>query len=389
MSYWQMNAERQKANRMRIEPFVMERWQSTYEHHVDLNLSDSGVDPLTLDQLLEPGEAEEVLSQKLFYSQSNGTETLRDRIADLYPGANRDNIEVTNGGSEANFVSAWSIVEPGDEVIVQIPNYMQLWGISRAIGAETHAWELKPDLDGDRWTLDLDELERMVGPKTKLIAICNPNNPAGSIMNAEDLDRVAEIASRHGTWVLSDEIYHGAELDGSSTPTMWGRHDRVMVTNSLSKAYGLPGLRLGWLVGPEETVRRCWGRHDYMSIAPGTLSDLLAAKALEPERRRRILERTRSLLTGNLEIAMEWVDAHSGLRAIRPRGGAFLMLAYDHQINSSELAERLRVEKSMLLVPGDHFGMDHWVRVGFGDDTSTLTAGLERFHELLTTLSEA
>ena len=387
-SLHQVATEKRWKRIMQIEPFVMERWQSTHEHQVELNLSDSGVNPLTVSELLEPGEFEEMLAQKLIYTQSNGSPELRDRIAALYPGANRENIEVTNGGSEANLISAWSIVEPGDEVVVQIPNYMQLWGVTRALGADTKAWELRPDLDGGRWELDFDELEAMVGPKTRMIALCNPNNPAGSIMNESELDRVAEIAARHGTWVLVDEIYHGAELDGSKTPSMWGRHDRVIVTNSLSKAYGLPGLRLGWILGPPETIDRCWGRHDYTSIAPGALSDLLAEKALQPERRARILERTRSLLTSNLQLALDWVDRHPQIRTIKPRGGAYLMLAYDNPINSSELAEKLRVEKSMLLVPGDHFGMDQWVRVGFGDDTETLTAGLQRFDELLVELGD-
>ena len=368
---------------MQLEPFVMERWQSTHEHHVELNLSDSGVHPLTIGELIGNEEIENLADLRMIYTQSNGSIELRDRISSLYRGAGRENIEVTNGGSEANLVSALSIVEPGDEVVIQIPNYMQLWGVTRAMGAEVRKWELRPDIDGNRWHSNLDELEEMVTSRTKMIAICNPNNPAGSIMTAEDLDRVAEIAAKHGTWVLVDEIYHGAELDGSTAPTMWGRHDRVIVTNSLSKAYGLPGLRIGWILGPPETVEHCWSRHDYTSIAPGALNDHLAVKALEHDRRKWILERTRKLLTGNLSIALDWVDSNDHVRSITPLGGAYLMLSYESDVNSSELAELLRTRKSMLVVPGDHFGMDGWIRVGFGDDTSTLVAGLERLDEML------
>ena len=368
---------------MQLEPFVMERWQSTYEHHVELNLSDSGVHPLTVRDIVDPDEFEEILSSRMIYIQSNGSFELRDRIASLYDGANRENLEVTNGGSEANMVSALSVVEPGDEVIIQIPNYMQLWGVTRAMGADVKAWKIKPDLDQNTWHDNIDELESMVTPKTKLIAICNPNNPAGSIMDSEALDRVARIASKNGTWVLVDEIYHGAELDGTTTPTMWGRHDRVIVTNSLSKAYGLPGLRIGWILGPEAMVERCWSRHDYTSIAPGALNDLLAAKALEEDKRGWILDRTRNLLTKNLSIAMDWVDSNKHVRSITPLGGAYLMLSYDRDVNSSELAELLRTKKSMLVVPGDHFGMDGWLRVGFGDDTDTLIAGLDRLDQML------
>ncbi|MEC9232891.1 MAG: aminotransferase class I/II-fold pyridoxal phosphate-dependent enzyme, partial [Planctomycetota bacterium] len=203
---------------MHIEPFVMERWQSTYEHQVELNLSDSGVHPLTVQELLEPGESESLLDQRLIYTQSNGTPELRDRIANLYRDADRENIEVTNGGAEANYVTACTLVRPGDEVVLQMPNYMQLWGVFRALGAKVRTWELTPDLENDTWHWDLDRLEQLVNADTRLIAICNPNNPTGSVLHSEALDRIAGIARQHDAWTMVDEIYQGAELDGTSTP---------------------------------------------------------------------------------------------------------------------------------------------------------------------------
>lgn len=371
---------------MQIEPFVMERWQSTYEHHVEVNLSDSGVSPLTLGELLDTDDASELLKHRLIYTQSNGTSTLRDLIAGMYPGATRDHIEVTNGGAEANLLSALTLIEPGDEVVLQLPNYMQLWGVLRSLDANVKPWSLQPDLDADCWHADLDRLESMVTSNTKLIALCNPNNPAGSILREAELDRIAELAQRHGTWILVDEIYHGAELDSTTTASMWGRHDRVILTNSLSKAYGLPGLRLGWLAGPQEFVSECWARHDYITIGPGSMSDTLAIRALEEPTRSRILQRTKTLLRKNLDIAMKWVEELDALRTITPQGGAYLMLAYDQDINSCDLAEKLRVEKSVLIVPGEHFGMDGWMRVGFGEDTDLLQRGLERIQDLLKSL---
>jgi hypothetical protein len=368
---------------MKFETFTMERWQSTWEHHVEINLSDSGAAPMTLEELLEGNGADELLAQRLMYTQTNGTAALRDRIASLYENVTRENLEVTNGGAEANLLAAWTLVEPGDEVVLQLPNYMQLWGVLHAMGANIKPWRLQPDLDAGCWDPVIDELEELVNPGTKLIAICNPNNPTGATLDADELDRIASIASSSGAWTLVDEIYQGAELEGPATPSMWGRHEKVIVTNSLSKAYGLPGLRIGWILGPEKTVEECWARHDYTTIALGALNDFLAQRALEPGRRERILQRTRTLLTGNLKIAMDWVDQHDRLRTIRPRGGAFLMLSYEDEINSTELAERLRAEKSLLLVPGDHFGMDGWVRVGFGEDTDMLKRGLDRLDEFL------
>ncbi len=371
---------------MRIEPFRMERWQSTYENEVEINLSDSGVSPMTIGELVTEMGVEELLNHRLVYTQSNGTRALRDAIAGLYEGATEANVEATNGGAEANFVAAWTIVQPGDEVVMQVPNYMQLWGMLRGVGAEVKPWRLAPDHAAGDWTSDMAELEELVGPKTKMICLCNPNNPAGSIMDADALDRVAAIASKHGAWVLVDEIYHGTEQDGVPTPTMWGRHDRVVITNSFSKTYGLPGLRLGWILAPAETIADCWSQHDYITIGPGSLSNDLGIHALSDEVRPRILSRTHDLLTHNLDLTMSWIEADSQLEAIRPRAGAFLMLEYNHEMNSSELSERLRVEKDLLLVPGDHFGMDGWLRVGYGEDTGLLERGLARIHELLETL---
>ena len=371
---------------MRIEPFKMERWQSTYENEVEINLSDSGVSPMTIGELISPDGVPELLAHRLVYTQSNGTTALRESIAALYEGADEANVEATNGGAEANFVAAWTIVQPGDEVVMQIPNYMQLWGMLRGVGAEVKPWKLLPDHGAADWTSDLDELEALVGPKTKMICLCNPNNPAGSIMDAAALDRVAAIAAKHGTWVLVDEIYHGTEQDGHATPTMWGRYDRVVVTNSFSKTYGLPGLRLGWILAPKETIADCWSQHDYITIGPGSLSNDLGIHALSDEVRPRILARTQKLLAENLDLLMGWIEADPHLTAIRPKAGAFLMLEYDHEINSSELAERLRVEKDLLLVPGDHFGMDGWLRVGYGEDTDLLARGLKRIQEMLSSL---
>ena len=371
---------------MRIEPFKMERWQSTYENEVEINLSDSGVSPMTIGELISPDGVPELLAHRLVYTQSNGTTALREAIAALYEGADEANIEATNGGAEANFVAAWTIVQPGDEVVMQIPNYMQLWGMLRGVGAEVKPWKLLPDHGAADWSSDLDELEALVGPKTKMICLCNPNNPAGSIMDAAALDRVAAIAAKHGTWVLVDEIYHGTEQDGAATPTMWGRYDRVVVTNSFSKTYGLPGLRLGWILAPKETIADCWSQHDYITIGPGSLSNDLGIHALSDAVRPRILARTQKLLAENLDLLMGWIDADPHLTAIRPKAGAFLMMEYDHEINSSELAERLRVEKNLLLVPGDHFGMDGWLRVGYGEDTELLERGLIRIQEMLSSL---
>ncbi len=376
---------------MRIPSFAMERMQSTWENLVDYNLSESGVHPMRLEELVEdPADRSGLLGQELVYPQSNGTVELRERVAAMYPGATADHVEVTNGGSEANFVTMWHLVEPGDEVVSMVPNYGQTLGLAEAFGGTLKPWPLRLTADGKRWHIDIDDLRRLVTSKTRLIILCNPNNPTGARIPASDLDAICHVASTVGAWVLSDEIYRGAELDGVETPSVWGRYERVIITSGLSKAYGLPGLRIGWIVSTPQVVATTWGYHDYTTIGPGTLSDRLARIALQPAMRAKILARTRRILLTNLPVITGWLDAHAERFSYAlPDAGAIVYMRYHDAINSTILVDRLRIEKSLLIVPGDHFGMDGYLRIGFGSETRYLRDGLDRLDHLLRSLPAA
>jgi hypothetical protein len=179
-------------------------------------------------------------------------------------------------------------------------------------------------------------------------------------------------------------VYQGAEREGPRTETLWGRHEKTLVTNGLSKAYGLPGLRMGWLVGPPSMVEELMAYHDYLTLTPTMLTDRLARIVLEPHRREEILSRTRTILRRNYPALREWIESHGSLFShVPPAAGAICFLRYAPEINSTDLAERLRKEKSVLIVPGDMFGMDGFVRVGMGPPTDYLIAGLERFGALM------
>ncbi|RMH21947.1 MAG: aminotransferase class I/II-fold pyridoxal phosphate-dependent enzyme, partial [Gemmatimonadetes bacterium] len=369
---------------MRYDPFVMERWQSTYEHRVRFNLSESGVHPLSVDELLAlaGADADALLRTRLGYGQSNGSDALRERIAALTPGAREANVLVTIGGAEANFAALWHLLEPGAPVAALLPNYMQVPGLAASLGAPVHGVPLVEDAG---WQPDLDALDDALARGARFVLVTNPNNPTGAVLTPESMDGIVAAAERHGAWILADEVYRGAELDGEETPSFWGRSERVLVTNSLSKAYGLPGLRLGWVLGPEGLMEDLWGRTDYTTIAPASLSDALACLALEPATRARILERTRGILRENLQVLAGWIARQGGLFSYRPPdAGAICYVRYDAPVNSSELAERLRVEKSLLVVPGDHFGMDGYLRLGYGPPRAELEEALGRLEETFT-----
>ncbi|MBC8328973.1 MAG: aminotransferase class I/II-fold pyridoxal phosphate-dependent enzyme [Planctomycetes bacterium] len=365
---------------MRIEPFELERWQSLHEHEVEINLSDSGVHPLTARELVQdPGELDGLLDERLVYTQTNGSLELRRRVAELHPGAGVENVQIVNGGAEANFLCLWSLLEPGDEAVVQLPNYGQVPGLVPGLGAELKPWKLRPEFAAGRWVADLEELAAVVGPRTRLIALCQPNNPTGARLPAEQLDAVAAVAARHGAWILCDEIYRGSELDGRDSASLWGRYERLVVTGSLSKSYGLPGLRLGWLVGPAEFVAETWGRHDYTTIGPGALSDRLGRRALDPATRAELVARTRRHLVASYGIARDWLTARPGrFRHLAPEAGAMIFVKHELPISSLELADRMLREQRTLIVPGEHFGHPGWLRLGLGGPGPELSEGLAR-----------
>ena len=367
---------------MRFEIFEMERLQSVWENRVKFNLSESGVHPLSTRELIsDPDFLDQLLDTPLAYNQSNGTEELRKSIAAMYAGAGPENVEVTNGGSEANFISLYGVLQPGDEVIVQLPNYGQIWGLTRSLGMVVKGFHL---VESRNWAPDLEELESTASPNTRMIAVCNPNNPTGAILTPAEMNAIIRVASRSGAWILADEIYQGSEREGKATPSFWGKYDRVIITNGLSKAYGLPGLRIGWVVAPADTILNLWSFHDYTTIAPGTLSDMLARVALSAPGRARCLERTRNICRTNLPLFRSWMESQGPIFTwVEPRAGAIAYLRYDLPINSTALMERLLKEKSVLVVPGDHFGMDNFLRIGYGAPPGHLKRALEHVQVIL------
>ncbi len=367
---------------MKIRPFEMERYQSIHEYIVEYDLAESGVHPFTLRELLGSEEAVRAfLDVRLGYPQSEGTPELRDTVAALYPGATADHIQVTNGSSEAIFTSAWRLLERGDEIVLMQPNYQQLWGLAKSWGVKVKPLWLKEELG---WQFDPEDLKRLVTRKTRLVQVCNPNNPTGAIMAAPQRKALLDAVEDAGTWLLSDEVYQGAEREASETKSLWGGYEKTVVTNGLSKAYGLPGLRIGWMVGPPKMITELMGYHDYLTLTPTMLSDRLARLVLEKKRRAEILARTRSILRKNYPALREWIEDHGALFShVPPAAGAICYLRYVLAMNSTELVERLRKEKSVLLVPGDMFGMDGYVRIGMGPPTDYLLAGLDRVDALL------
>jgi aspartate/methionine/tyrosine aminotransferase len=359
-------------------PFQLERQMSIWEHQVDYNISESGVHPLTLQELIgDRQKVEELLNTSLTYPQTNGSIQLRERIATLYPGATKDQVLVTTGAAQANFTTILTLMDPGDQIAVMLPNYMQIWGIAKNYGLDVRDFFLSEELN---WRLDSESLLKAVTNKTRLIAVCNPNNPTGHILTAKERDQIINAADQVGAWILADEVYAGAErLTDDFTPSFWGQYDKVLAIGSMSKAYGLPGLRIGWVIAPGEQAEDIWSRQDYITITATRLANTLATHALSPDVRPRLLARTREHVRNGYARFEAWMKENNSLFSfIPPEAGAIAFIRYHREVNSSQLVQRLIHEQSVYLVPGDHFGLDHHLRISYGLPQEILEEALRR-----------
>jgi aspartate/methionine/tyrosine aminotransferase len=363
-------------------PFQLERLLSTWENRVEYNLSESGVHPMSANEVLADEAALDALARlPLRYPQANGTAALRDAVASLYPGATAENVLVTVGAIQANLVALAALTQPGDAVAVLEPNYRQLWGAAQNLGRRIATFGMRPELE---WRLDRDELARAITPATRLVAIVNPNNPTGRTLNNDDRRAVVAAAQDVGAWLLADEVYAGAErANDSMTPTFYGEYERVLAVNSLSKTYALPGLRIGWIVGPVEAVARMWAWQDYATISAGMLGNQLAAHALSPRARPRIIARTREYVRRGFERLEAWAASRRDVEIVAPDAGGICLVKYRGPIDSSELAMRLIERASVLVAPGDAFGIDGYLRIGFALPEEYLDAGLGRIGTML------
>ncbi|HEV8183918.1 MAG TPA: aminotransferase class I/II-fold pyridoxal phosphate-dependent enzyme [Candidatus Angelobacter sp.] len=361
---------------MDFQNFDLEFFQSQFERMVEINLADSSVKCANVSDLLAGEDPQPLLEMPLYYPEVNGTGLLRERIAALYPNASSANVLVTVGAAQANWMVCSTLLEHGDEVIVVSPGYRQVWGLAKNTGCLVKETHLRPE---NSWRLDMDELESLAGPRTKLISIVNPNNPTGSILSHEEMQRIASICRKTGAWLHADEVYRGTELACDETPSFWGMYERVICVNSMSKAYGLAGLRIGWAVASPETVEELWRRHEYAVIAASGPSMKLAEIALQPAKREMLLDRQRRLSREGHAVLEQWVRAQEGRFSVsKAVATSIAFVGYNFDMPSAELADHIRRKASVLVAPGGYLGTENHLRITVGYEPEKVRTALER-----------
>lgn len=369
---------------MHIEPFGVEQWMNAHENNCAYNLAETCVTSLTLAELLDlsgqnVGDLSALLPLKLTYGAIEGSDGLRDAIAGLYADKTRADIVVTHGTAGANALVWAALVGAGDHVVSLVPTYQQHLSIPESLGATVTRVDLRP---GDGWLPDDDRLANAVTPGTKVIALTNPNNPTGSIIDRAGLERIARIAEDAGAWVLVDEVYRGSAQDSDDLgPSIVDVTPRGISTAGMSKVFSLAGLRLGWVCAPPEVLEAVNHHRDYTTISVGMIDDHLATLALTAKDR--VLDRSRRITRNNLAMLSDWVAAEPRVDWVKPRAGTTALLDYGLDMPSERLCLDLLEEEGVLFTPGAVMGMEGTVRIGFANAPEAMQAGLPRVSAFL------
>ncbi|MEO3387206.1 aminotransferase [Mesorhizobium sp. CAU 1741] len=369
---------------MRIDAFGVEIWMNRHENHCRYNLAETCVESLTVAELLAlAGKSnailDELLPMKLTYGAIEGSQRLRDAIAELYETRGPDDVLVAHGAIGANSLVYSALVEPGDTVISIVPTYQQHVSIPESLGATVKKLPLREE---QGYAVDLDELRDLTKSGAKLIAFANPNNPTGALMDRAVLEEIVRIAEGCSAWVLSDEVYRGIDQSGDgTTASVADMYPKGISIGSMSKAFSLAGLRLGWIVGDPDLLRDVSIHRDYNTISVGMVDDLLAAIALES--RDAILARNRAIVRQNLAILDEWVAGQPSISWERPQGGTTALLRYGEETDSEAFCLRLLEETGVLFTPGAALGAEGTVRIGYANNTQILREGLGAVSEFL------
>jgi Aspartate/tyrosine/aromatic aminotransferase len=372
---------------MRIEPFGVEIWMNEWETKCEWNLAETCVESLTIRQLLalsgRNGEdLSALLPMQMTYGAIEGSDRLRAAIAALYAGQRCENIMVTHGTIGANMLVHRALVEQGDRVVAVVPTYQQHYSIPESLGADVHLLHLRAE---DCWLPDLDRLRALAVPGTKLIALTNPNNPTGALIPVSMLQEIAEIARAVGAWVLCDEVYRGTDQqDPGRTASMADLYEKGVSTAGMSKAFSLAGLRLGWIAGPPDLIAAVSLHRDYDTISVGRIDDHFATLALEAAEA--VLERSRAITRGNLQILAEWVERQPLLSWVRPHSGTTAFVRFDAPITSREFCTDLLEATGVLFTPGSALGVEGYVRIGYANAPAILREGLRRTGDFLARL---
>jgi aspartate/methionine/tyrosine aminotransferase len=351
---------------MQIEPFRIEQYMGKYEFTAKYLLSSSDSESRTIADLLsfEPGAQDAFLKQWCGYTESFGAPSLREAIATLYKQVRAKDVLVVAAAEEAIFVFYHALVGPSDHVIVETPCYESALTVARSTGAQVSEWRRQSK---NNWAHDVSALESLIRPNTRAIYINTPHNPTGLLMPLLVLQRVLQLASRTGIYVFSDEVYRELEHDPATRlPAACDLYERAVSLGSMSKTYGLPGLRLAWLAcRTPEILHKCNEFKYYTTICSSAPSEFLTELALR--HRENLVERNRQIVLNNLPLLSAFLARHPKLfQWTSPNASPIGFVQYLPDGDVFSLCESLVENFGVLLLPGNVYDEPRHIRFGYG-----------------------
>ncbi|MGE0590290.1 MAG: aminotransferase class I/II-fold pyridoxal phosphate-dependent enzyme [Cyclobacteriaceae bacterium] len=350
---------------MKISPFKLERYFDKYEFSAPYLLSSSDCEPMTLEELLNldtSGISSEFGKTKLGYTESKGNPELREEISKLYTSVTPNDV-LTLVPEEGIFISMNVLLEKGDHVVATFPGYQSLYQVAIDIGCEVSKWEPDEDLN-----FRINDLQKLIRPNTKLLVINFPHNPTGSLLTRDELTQVVELASQNHITIFSDEMYRFMEYDANNRlPSVSDLYDQSISLFGLSKTFGLPGLRLGWLTTRNQYLMdRLITFKDYTTICSNALSEKLGIIALQ--QKEVIIARSLSIIQTNLAEIESFANRNAGWFKWRtPKAGSIAFPKLDISGSVMDFCQDLVNKKGVMLLPHNvyDFSRPH-VRIGFG-----------------------
>lgn len=375
---------------MKIKTFKVEQWMNENENDAKYNLAETCIDSLTLRELFQlAGKNPEeymasLVDTRMTYSHIMGSPSLLKGIASLYRNIKPEQIIPTHGAIGANHQVLVTLLDSKDSMISVSPTYQQHYSIPESIGAEVNILQLHSE---NNFLPDLTLLRSLVKQNTTLITINNPNNPSGALIPEEMLKEIVEIAKSVNAYVLSDEVYRGVSEDKNYMPSIVDLYEKGISVGSMSKAFSLAGLRMGWIVSQDkELIELCSERRDYDTISCGVLDDMIASLALE--NKDAIINRNREIVIKNRKILDQWVNSDSHVSYVKPQAGNTALVYYDVDMPSTEFCTKLLKETGVFFTPGECFDLEYCFRIGYAFDSTTLSEGLMKTSEFLAEISK-
>jgi aspartate/methionine/tyrosine aminotransferase len=372
---------------MQITPFRIEEYMGKHEFSARYLLSSSDAESVTIEEILslEPGAHDAFLKHWCGYTESPGAPWLREVLATIYKTIHSDQLVVVSAAEEAIFLFYHALLTPQDHAIVETPCYESALTLPKSIGASVSEWCRKPE---DGWAHDLAALEAMIRPNTRALYINTPHNPTGLLMPAEIFRRVLELAAKYNIYVFSDEVYRELEHDPATRlPAACDLYDRAISLGSVSKTYGLPGLRLAWLASHDKAfLQKIISLKHYTTICASAPSEFLTAVAFR--HRQKFIDRNLRIVSHNLKLLGEFFGRHNNLfEWTAPNAATIGFTRFKPQRDVLEWCENLVRDAGVLLLPGTVYDEPRHIRFGYG--RKNMPESLEQFEAYLKSTSFA